>query len=260
MVSKSTAMKYFIWMLALLCACSEDETPTCQSSWVATTTEISPARCDQPNGSFTLSVPSDAETTRYRLNNGALQASPVFSNLAPGSYQVTAQNSQGCTSALTVVVPNTPTTLNLSASASPSACGQATGQLVLSATGGLAPYRYSIDSLTFVSAVTFDELLPGAYRVWVQDDAGCVTNTDVLVTSTVSFSATIQEIITTNCALQGCHVAGHPANFEVKDNIFNYAERIRERTQDGSMPLGRELTDQEISQIACWVNDGAPDN
>ena len=128
---------------------------------------------------------------------------------------------------------------------------------------GLAPYRYRLDSADFSTKAQFDQLAPGAYAIVVQDADGCTTTADVQVTSGVSFAATIKEMVTTNCAVTGCHVAPRAPNFTVTDDIFSYAAKIKERTGERSMPppgSGRELTDAQIAQIACWADDGAPDN
>jgi hypothetical protein len=48
------------------------------------------------NGSFTVSSPV-GDTISYQLNGAAFQASPGFSNLAPGDYQIIVKNQKGCT-------------------------------------------------------------------------------------------------------------------------------------------------------------------
>lgn len=80
----------------------------------------------------------------------------------------------------------------------------------------------------------------------------------------VSFAQTIAPIISSNCALSGCHVNGQqrPA-LETYEQIAANAERIMIRTSNGSMPpssSGKELTLEEIEAISCWVNNGAPNN
>ena len=80
----------------------------------------------------------------------------------------------------------------------------------------------------------------------------------------VSYSQTIEPIIKSNCAVNGCHVNGQqrPA-LELFDQISAHADRILARTSNGTMPpssSGKSLTQSEINAIACWVNDGALDN
>ncbi|MFO0204232.1 MAG: SprB repeat-containing protein, partial [Alphaproteobacteria bacterium] len=47
--------------------------------------------------------------------------------------------------------------------------GNANGSLVVTVTGGTAPYQYSIDGTNFLSASTFSGLVAGNYLVTVKD-------------------------------------------------------------------------------------------
>jgi len=79
-----------------------------------------------------------------------------------------------------------------------------------------------------------------------------------------SFSQTISPLISTNCAITGCHVNGQQApTLENYAQISANAGRIKAKTSNGTMPpptSGQSLTQQEIDDIACWVDAGAPDN
>ncbi len=199
----------------------------------------------------------------YRLNAGTGQPAATFSGLAPGTYEVGAQDEAGCTTSGSVTVPDEPATLEINPVAAASTCGQASGSITVEVTGGSAPYRYRLDSADFSTSAQFNQLAPGAYAVAVQDADGCTTEVDAQVTSKVSFAATIKEIVTTNCAVTGCHAGTRVPNFTTNDDIFSFAAKIKERTGERSMPppgSGRELTDAQIAQIACWADDGAPDN
>ena len=77
----------------------------------------------------------------------------------------------------------------------------------------------------------------------------------------VTFTATILPIISTSCAITGCHVPGTGRqNFMDNNTIKNNAEEIKERTQIRDMPRRGSLTQKQIDQIACWVDNGAPLN
>ena len=256
-------MKYISFgVLFLLVACGEDDSSVCNSGFTLTHT-VTAARCGQANGSI-ASTPSGATgAVTYRLNDGTGQSVTTFSGLAPGTYEVSAQDEAGCTTSGSVTVPNEPSTLEINLVATASTCGQASGRIAVEATGGAAPFRYRLDSADFSTSAQFDQLAPGAYAVAGQDADGCTTVADVQVLSGVSFSTTIKDIITTNCAITGCHAGTRVPNFTVEDDIFSFAAKIKERTAERSMPppgSGRELTDAQIAQIACWADDGAPDN
>lgn len=57
------------------------------------------------NGTITINFPV-GDTISYKLNSGTYQSSPIFSNLAPGSYVVTVKNQKGCTDTAQVTILN----------------------------------------------------------------------------------------------------------------------------------------------------------
>ena len=82
--------------------------------------------------------------------------------------------------------------------------------------------------------------------------------------TTVTFSGTMSNLITTNCGDSGCHGAGST------NGEFNTYEKIKVIADNGKlanrvldrqdMPLGGSLTSNELGQIQCWLDAGAPDN
>lgn len=80
----------------------------------------------------------------------------------------------------------------------------------------------------------------------------------------VSPSADILPLLQNNCALSGCHTGGTGLpNFAEKQTVLTYADEIRRRTREGSMPppnSGVSLTREEINLITCWVDQGKKDN
>ena len=145
-------------------------------------------------------------------------------------------------------------------------CGTQTGAIEVSVTEGDGSYEYSLDGNNFTSNNAFTGLEPGNYTITIRDENNCQDTTAVLISSGVSFSASVKPIIEANCAVTGCHVAGNPLmtpNFQVTANILNNAGGIRDNTSAKIMPppdSGRSLTDEEIQILACWANDGGPNN
>ncbi len=85
---------------------------------------------------------------------------------------------------------------------------------------------------------------------------------DDLCDPAVSYSATIQPLIATNC--MPCH--GEDGGIPEAPNLTTYtavqsrASLIKEVTQSRRMPQEGTLTDAEIAAIKCWVDAGAMDN
>jgi hypothetical protein len=64
-------------------------------------------------------------------------------------------------------------TLVLDAVTDVSGCGNPNGSIIITATGGVPPYQFKINSNAFQTANTFENLAAGNYTVTVKDDADC---------------------------------------------------------------------------------------
>lgn len=148
---------------------------------VVTTTFVSPTT-GQSNGSITANA-TPADTYTYSINGGVYQSGNVFSNLAAGSYTISAKNSNGCTGSTTInLTANNPcsgVTINLTTTPTNPTNG-ANGSISASASGGLAPYTYSISGGAYSSNSTFSALSSGSYTISAKDANGC-TGTAVTV-------------------------------------------------------------------------------
>lgn len=113
-------------------------------------------------------------------NNG-----PTISASAPGTYVLLVTNTtNGCTAtAQTAVAENTnyPTALQLSLKQP--ACNNQPGAVqILSVTGGVEPYLFSInEGRDFFTQQTFGNLKPGNYEIVVQDANGCEYETSFIL-------------------------------------------------------------------------------
>lgn len=133
--------------------------------------------CDTPTGSITVSAPTGAGLT-YSIG-GAYQSSTSFTNVSPGTYNVTVRNSEGCTSAPgeDIVInpaPAAPAAPTASVTEQPD-CATATGTIVVTAPVG-SDITYSIGS-AYQSSPTFRPLSPGTYTVTARNQAGCTSAT-----------------------------------------------------------------------------------
>jgi hypothetical protein len=59
-------------------------------------------------------------------------------------------------------------------------CGQTSGTITINATGGTAPYTYSLNGATAVSA-SFTGLSAGVYKVTVKDGGGCSVDVNAII-------------------------------------------------------------------------------
>ncbi len=144
--------------------------------------------CVSPNGSLTVSATNGAAP--YSYNNGiSTNQNGQFSNLAASNYVVTVTDANGCTGTVTATVVNQANapSLSVSSNTANSACVQPyNGAFTVSATGGAAPYSYSITGTTNQTG-TFAALQAGSYPVTVTGANGCTATitVDVLNQPTV---------------------------------------------------------------------------
>lgn len=101
-------------------------------------------------------------------------------NLPNGTYSVTATDNNGCTAttSFTINVPPltaTTTTVNVLCN------GGNNGSITVTASGGIAPYEYSLDGSTFQSSNVFPNLSAGNYTVTIRDTDGNLSVSPVTV-------------------------------------------------------------------------------
>ena len=80
-----------------------------------------------------------------------------------------------------------------------------------------------------------------------------------------TYDGELKALIDANCATAGCHdvIQSSPGNFTEYSTMASYlssgemADRVLVK---GDMPLGDQLTAEEIAVFRCWFNNGAPEN
>lgn len=147
--------------------------------------------CYAPGTGATLQVSSTAGsaplgTHQYRLNGGALQASPVFSGLSPGNYTLEVVDGNNCSDLVNATInPQLRVSLTLDAEIP---CGGSDGGIQVQVTGGYlsgaGPKQYEVSAdngSTYGAPVplastsfVYNTNVPGDYVFRVTDNQGCV--------------------------------------------------------------------------------------
>ncbi|MFY0686818.1 MAG: hypothetical protein JXQ90_06615 [Cyclobacteriaceae bacterium] len=65
------------------------------------------------------------------------------------------------------------------------------GSFEVAATGGKSPYRYAIDTTQYQTSGVFDDLEVGSYLVFVKDENGCVSTSEVTFQSDEAIGVTL---------------------------------------------------------------------
>ncbi|MFL5739096.1 MAG: beta strand repeat-containing protein [Flavisolibacter sp.] len=143
-------------------------------------------------------APPPGSTITYVLSTGGTEISRnttgQFTNLLPNTnYTILATINLACSGTQvgkTFVLPGP----LISVTQTNSSCGNSTGQISIQGSGGIAPYLYSIDGITFQSSGIFTGLSAGVYTITAKDANGCSSKTTATILNSngplISFSTT----------------------------------------------------------------------
>ena len=164
-----------------------------EPSTVSHTTTSTDASCGGNNGTITAIATGGTAPYTYSIDNGGgYQPSGSFTGLAANTYQVIVMDANGCTSIVNAVTISGTGSVTTTAAPVNETCAATNGAIVLTGTGGSAPYQYSIDGgATFQSSGSFTGLSAGTYNVVIEDVNGCQGANTSTITNTGGFNPTI---------------------------------------------------------------------
>jgi hypothetical protein len=223
-----------------------------------------PTDCTTPNGMIIVEATGGKPPYQYRLNTGIFGLSASFSGLGAGAFIITVKDQQGCEKEVTVNLSvNTGLTASVSAQNPNSNClAPYNGSVSVAASGGSGNYQFSINGSPFSATSDFSGLKDGIHNITVKDlSDNCTFSLSVNIPRAptgITYTGQVKTLLEAKCSGVSCH----PAN----GDLFTYAgafarrQQIKTRTQNGSMPPpgSGSLTADEKALIACWVDDGAP--
>jgi len=230
-----------------------------KSSLVVSITSTSNAACNA-QGSIQANTTGGSAPIQYSINGTTFQSSGTF-QVAAGTYTVTARDKNNCTATVeaTVNAVGDAITIN-SAITTDSGCGTSNASITVSASGGSGALTYKLGSGSAQSSNVFTNVASGSYVITVSDGTCSAQRTEVVKAGT-SLTNAVMPIIQANCAVSGCHNGSQSPNLSTSANVISFASSIRSRTQAGTMPPpSRSITTEQKATIACWVDDGAPNN
>ena len=219
--------------------------------------------CGSRDGRIHVVAAGGEQPYTYLLNNTA-QSSGDFQDLAAGIYSVGVMDVNGCDTVITNVAVTAQDFEFTAEVTKDSLCEANSGIIVLSVEEVNPPYAYQLDNGTFAASNTFMTVSHGDHTVTIRDGHDCMVSLHVTVPRGItgtSWSTDIYPVIETYCALSGCHNGSARVDLRPYNNARTYAQQIKSMTQDRSMPYdGTPLKQSDIDKIACWVDDGAPNN
>jgi len=129
------------------------------------------ASCGNSDGQIVASVSNGTPPYTYSLDGGSFQSNPIFPGLGPGPHTVQAKDA---TPQLSNIATVTLANVCISVSLTPKDenCNQQNGAITVAASGGTAPYRYSLNGVDFQTANPLGSLQAGNYTVTAMDSRG----------------------------------------------------------------------------------------
>lgn len=151
-------------------------------------------RCNGKNtGSITYIVDNFISSAKYSYelipNTSGLKSSQIgniitYSDLPAGKYTfIVTDNISGCT-AQNDYFMNEPLPLVFTGNATNITCNGANdGKIKVTSTGGTGVIKYAIspDLTQFKDKLVFDNLAPGTYQIFAQDELGCLANESLIL-------------------------------------------------------------------------------
>lgn len=133
------------------------------------------------------SGPGWVSPVMFSINNGPWQPTGLFSNLPAGMHRIKITDATGCIDSMDVtIVQLFPDLLITNTASTAASCsGNADGTLTITASGGNAPYLYSIDGLNYQSS-NFFNIRSGNQTITVSDNNNCITTQNVIIPLTNS--------------------------------------------------------------------------
>ncbi len=241
--------------------------------------DVEDADCSQASGQIIVTATGGTPPILYNYGNG-LTANPIFSNLNPGTYLITATDANGCEavqSARITSMGNLSVTLTSQIDAS---CGENNGSFTVEVVSGEAPFTFDIGQ-GVSSTTTFTDLAVGDYVLTITDASGCTTTQEVYIDEIPPLGLEVVNVINANCATGGgafnVFASGGtlPINYSIGEgetsNPFfgglpagNYTITATDasgcqatRTIEIGLIGSLELAPVEITNATCGLSNGA---
>ncbi len=184
---------------ANLCSATATVNITQPTALSVTGTKVNPSCNGSSNGSISLQLSGGTAGYTVTWSNGSTSTS--LTNLAAGTYSVTAHDANNC-SATTSFTLTQPTAITITPTATNTSCGYSNGGINTSVTGGTGSYTYNWNTSATTSGIS--NMAGGNYAVTVTDAANCTSSASATVGSSVGLVTTATGTnITCNGAANG---------------------------------------------------------
>jgi hypothetical protein len=165
-------------------------------------------------GPCTIELQNQNGQVLQTQTNATTSGSGSFSNVCAGVYTVEVTDANGCVGSYTYTVGQ-PTQLVISnVATTTSAFGTSTGSATITATGGTAPYTYSLNGTTYQSSNVFTGLPAGVHIAYVKDANGCIQIYTFMIQETTACTL----VMTSNAVPVSCYGSASGSIYYVYNN------------------------------------------
>jgi hypothetical protein len=261
-----------LFLVLIATSCAWDELPVnkpkVSCSTVSIVLEVSKTTdasvCGAKDGKLELKVTGGEAPYTFSINESEEQTSNVFDGLESDVYSIVVFDKNRCTATVERAVVTVSQFSADFVQEPNSECIEYNGAIEIVINEPDGPYEFQLDSGDFFTNTRFENVKDGDHYITIQNGDGCSVTRLVTVereATDVSWQNDILPIMTSSCAVTGCHNGVHlPRDWRIHSQVKQFASTIRKRTQDKSMPAEGALTEDQIAKIACWIDDGAPEN
>jgi len=230
-------------------------------------TVANPSVAGASDGSITLTATGGSGFS-FSLNGGLFQSYNKFTNLAAGDYSVVVKNADGCSNSISFTLTNPVVScngVNIVVTATPTTnvlCESPTASVSVSASGGVPPYNYKLNTGSWQNGSVFYYVISGSCSITVRDANGCTGSASITVSNAAAgpLFSVARNVIRYNCVY--CHSnsnAGGGVSYSDDCSIVSGKDRIKARAVDGlpsPMPQSGLLPASERQKILDWINAG----
>jgi hypothetical protein len=189
---------------------------------LSATADILAVSCANP-GTITVQATGGFQPYYYSFDNGVTYAnSNVYSTFSPGNYAIKVRDYKNTIVSLTASISQgnlpviTATTTNISCK------GDASGSMTITASGGQAPYSYSLNNGAFISGVgnstTFSNLNAGVHNITMKDANGCIAENQVVISEPISKLTTVTTVKNQTITVNASGGSGN-YNYAISPNL-----------------------------------------
>jgi gliding motility-associated-like protein len=154
--------------------------------------------CSGSSTGSTTANPVGIAPFTYTWTGGG-QTGQTATNLAAGTYTVTMTDNTGCTAtaSATITQPTavSATTVQVNANCN----GTCNGTITVNATGGTAPYQYSINGGAYQASNVFTALCAGSYTISIRDANNCTITLTRTITQPTPLTVAVTTIVPATC-------------------------------------------------------------